>query len=79
MKIIKLGKIHENYVGNIFQKTRRRRKILLIPKKGPHFILVEESGTNTQTNSRKKIRNILPKTVPIKQMKIYIISMKPIE
>ena len=49
------------------------------PKKGPHFILVEESGTNTLDKFGTKLEKYTPKTVAIKQMKIYIISMKPIE
>ena len=61
----------------ILQKSRE--KIPVRPKKGPHFILVEESGTNTLDKFGTKLEKYTPKTVAIKQMKIYIISMKPIE
>ena len=48
-------------------------------KRSPHFILVEESGTNTLDKFGTKLEKYTPKTVAIKQMKICIISMKPIE
>ena len=55
------------------------KKVLVRPKKGRHFILVEESRTNTLDKFGKKSEKYSQKTVSINQMKIYIISMKPIE
>ena len=35
-------------------ENSKRKKMLVRPKKGPHFILVEESGTNTLDKFGKK-------------------------